>query len=135
MGAKCVLAALALAGCGTAAAVHPAPTRTATASPAVPACAPRMRLADPSLTPAQVSDLCSGSPIPEVTARPVVTVSQPAGPPTPDINGATWSVTVDCPPQQCTALPQAGPGESTCGAIVNGAQVCAGYGEANYQAA
>lgn len=51
-----------------------------------------------------------------------------AAPSTPSINGATWSVTVDCTTQQCTTLPGAGPGGSTCGQPVNNRQVCVGTG-------
>jgi hypothetical protein len=51
-------------------------------------------------------------------------IASPA--PVPHVNGATWSVTVVCAVSQCTSLPGAGPAGSTCGAVVDGEQVCVG---------
>jgi len=109
---------LAVAGCG-AAAVPPRPAPAVTITKVITRTVTR-KVPGPTVT---------------VTVRPTAAATQPAGPPTPDINGATWDVTVNCSSQQCTALPHAGPGGSTCGAEVNGSQVCAGYGAANYQTA
>jgi len=57
---------------------------------------------------------------------PTPSPSPAAAPPTPHINGGTWSVTVNCLQEQCTSYPGAGPGQSTCGQIVNNEQVCVG---------
>ena len=54
---------------------------------------------------------------------------QPAGattamPPMPAINGARYSMLVNCSQQTCTSGPGAGPNNSTCGAIVDNRQYC-----------
>ena len=57
-----------------------------------------------------------------LTIKPLASTNAP----TPAVNGATWSVTVNCLTDQCTSLPGAGPNGSTCGAIVDNKQVCVG---------
>jgi hypothetical protein len=56
------------------------------------------------------------------------TVMVPAvTPPTPNVNGATWAITIDsCTEMQCTTSPGAGPMGSTCGAVVGNQQTCVG---------
>ncbi len=64
-----------------------------------------------------------------VTASPAA-----AAPVSSSINGQ-WEVFVNCFQHQCTTLPDAGPGGSTCSHPSTGEQRCLGDGAANYQAA
>jgi hypothetical protein len=74
-----------------------------------------------------------------VTARPKVTaaaspVASASPSATAHVNGQ-WAVTVNCGTQQCTGIPDAGPGGSTCGPDVNGVQTCTGDTYASYEQA
>lgn len=124
---------LALAGCGgtAAATTHPAPTVTVTktVTPPTPAsCQVRERLANPNLTPAQVTTLCEPTPAPTatVTAQPSSQASQTqqALPPGVTLGPSPGTYYVDCFTAQCTSLPSAGPFGTTCGQISTGEQLC-----------
>ena len=115
---------LALAGCG-AAVSHPAPAVTKTVVKTIIVTRTAKPTAPHTAAPATAAP---------TTAAPT-TAAPAATPPVPDINGATWSVTVNCAASQCTSFPDAGPGLSTCGAVVNNEQVCVGSGTANQQQA